>query len=209
MPPIGSFLRGAEGSRPEVLPPDLLSAVEDLYTSFSKVDAGMFNKLDIPVRPLWQQAPDLDIKAYGLVEMKGNWLDIDATWQLYLIQEHVSIINEAGSCMLINVFLLCLASVMHHREQVVSVIPEFPIRRTTLEDYAFGGVVNFLITRAPPGSTKLLLGILLWHIHHPAALQTPQLISLRQRRKMWLLLHTVNSTGLPSDDWASTLGDRG
>lgn len=108
-----------------------------------------------------------EIEALGLAEREGNWLSIDATKELLrLIRSHVSRVvssyhsltlapfshslsqNEAGSRILVNAFLLRLTSVVGQNEVEINIIPEFPISKTTMQGYSFGGVVDFLVTQA-------------------------------------------------------------
>ncbi|KAG2093296.1 uncharacterized protein F5147DRAFT_657437 [Suillus discolor] len=89
---------------------------------------------------------DREIETLGLAETESNWLSIDATRQLLrLVRNCVSKVNGAASRILINMFLLRLASVMRNEEAEVNIIPKFPISKTTLQGHSFGGVVDFLI----------------------------------------------------------------
>lgn len=139
------------------------------YLSFSRVDSVVFNQLGVELKPMTLlEEKRTEIEALGLAESEGNRLSIDTTKELLrLIRSHVSRAvgiyqalqslfvpltylfsqNEAGSRILINMFLLRLASVMNHKEAEVNIIPEFPISKTTLQSRSFGGVVDFLVTQ--------------------------------------------------------------
>ena len=58
--------------------------------------------------------------------------------------------TEAGCCILINIILLHVLSLMSMDETDVDIIPEFPIMKTTfLSNLSFVGVVNLLLTKLP------------------------------------------------------------
>ncbi|KAG1840439.1 hypothetical protein F4604DRAFT_1690776 [Suillus subluteus] len=145
----------------EDLPPELLPSMKKLAEKLEvvPVDTGIFNQLSIRLKPLVLLAEKRgEIETLGLAEIEGNWLSIDATRQLlHLIRNCVSKVNEAVSHILINMFLLHLASVMHNEGAEVNIIPEFPISKTTLGGHSFAGIVNFLVTQAQPEYTDLLL----------------------------------------------------
>ncbi|KAI9463146.1 hypothetical protein HD554DRAFT_2125002 [Boletus coccyginus] len=129
------------------------------HISFSRVDDVTFNQLGIELKPM-VLLPEkrTEIEALGLAEREGNWLSIDATKELLrLIRSHVSRVNEAGSRILVNAFLLRLTSVVGQNEMEINIIPEFPISKTTMQGYSFGGVVDFVVTQAHSKYNSLLL----------------------------------------------------
>ncbi|KAG2134880.1 uncharacterized protein EDB93DRAFT_1254384 [Suillus bovinus] len=135
--------------------PSLKKLAEKLQTRRTQhiyfPDQVIFNQLGIRSKPLVLRVDKRrEIDSLGLAQTEVPTLDS----QLCLQSGEL---NEAASRILMNMFLLRLASVIRNEETEVNIIPDFPISKTTFQGHSFDSVVDFLAIPAHSEYTDLLL----------------------------------------------------
>ncbi|KAG6808661.1 hypothetical protein H0H93_016648, partial [Arthromyces matolae] len=149
----------------EHLPPELLPALQKLraklqivpmHTSFSKADYFSLNTAGIHLDTLFLiDEMKHEIESFGKLDAPSTLLTFDNTAELVnLIRRHVSFTTEAGCRLLIDIFLLRLASTMQSDTGEVMITPKYPLPKTLFEgasgSQSFSGVLDYLLTYAPP-----------------------------------------------------------